>query len=119
MEALLNGGWPSGDGFKFVAAAVRRSLPGLGGRTKDILPRVHRSLVGFAKAKPQHSRLPFSWESFCGLVMVLLFQGKFDVALLILVMFVCYLRPSEGSGLLRRDLNYTLLARSVGSDTTP
>ena len=105
LEALLEGGRPSGDGSKFVAA-VRHSFPKLGGRTKDILPRVHRSLVGSAKAKPEHSRLPLPWESLCGLVMVLRFQNKLDTALLLLVMFVCYLRPSEGSGLLRRDLNY-------------
>ena len=37
LEALLGGERPSSDGFKFVAA-VRHSLPGLGGRTKDILP---------------------------------------------------------------------------------
>jgi hypothetical protein len=31
--------------------------------------------------------------------------GEDEVALLVLTLFVCYLRPSEGSGLLRRDLH--------------
>ena len=59
------------------------------------LPRMTRALQGFRKIAPGSSRYPLPWGILGALLGWLTSGGHHEMALALLVMFVCYLRPSE------------------------
>jgi integrase len=103
FDVLYLQGYGPGEGEKTLAALQfmdvrfknRGSLAAL---------RAVRALKGWRKAAPPGSRLPLPLLLVQGLVMALHFMGKPDVGLYVAMLFVTYMRPSEGLALRGRDV---------------
>ena len=63
------------------------------------LPRTTRALAGFRKIAPGASRFPLPWEILGAMIGWMSAYGHGEMALAMMVMFVCYLRPSELMGI--------------------
>ncbi len=74
-------------------AALVHCLPDLNIQTS--LPRMLRALNGFRKLSPGSSRFPLPWEVLGAMIGWLTSFGHAEMALALIVMFTCYLRPSE------------------------
>ena len=94
LESLfLEGFGPSLAGR--VLSALAWAVPGLPRPLRLGLPRAHRALQGWKRHAPGHSRPPLPWLVVAGLASVLL-EGKLPLmGVAIILMFGCYLRPSE------------------------
>jgi len=68
------------------------------------LPRTKSAVRGFQRLSPGLSRAPLPWVAVCALVGASLFLGEMDYAMLLVIQFVCYLRPSEVLGLLGSEM---------------
>ncbi|CAK0837412.1 unnamed protein product [Prorocentrum cordatum] len=101
LDVLLEEGNEYGDAEKVVAAVKHHmfSVPGV-----NVMPRVTRALKGFRKKRPPRSRAPIPRLVMAGLVTVLKFWGLHDLALMVLMSWVAYLRPGEARGLKVKDL---------------
>jgi hypothetical protein len=98
MNASYLDGEHSFVGSRLLSALsfVRPSL----GRPRDMcVPLAKQALRGWKKLAPGSSRSPLPWEFICGIAMLQIAQGQWDVALAILIGTVFYLRPGELLGL--------------------
>ena len=93
----------------YAFAAWVWSFPEFGKRGPRSLPRASRSLVGWKKMAPGWTRPPMPWACLA-LVLWTLLRGialqpaALQAALILTLMFSCYLRPSEPLKMLCTDL---------------
>ena len=92
------------EAFSRTLCAVAWGEPALGGPVRRLFPSAHASLAGWRRLQPGHSRPPLPRALALALAAVLAAQGKPDSGLCILVAFECYLRPSEATTLLAKQL---------------
>ncbi|CAK0857379.1 unnamed protein product, partial [Prorocentrum cordatum] len=100
-EFLLGGGGNMGN---VLLAAVAHFLGSLHKRAATQLPRAHRAAAAWARRAPGRTRLPLPRRVVFAIAGVLLRDGHSRLAICILVMFACYLRPGEAAKLRRRHL---------------
>jgi hypothetical protein len=88
-------GHPVEDGTKSLAA-LRYFLPQVdrkhGG---EALPRASRALAGWVKRAPRMSRPPFPLQALMLVILDLVARGMTEPALMLALLFTCYLRPNE------------------------
>ena len=87
-----------------VFAALGYYNPTLKKDAGIVLPAARQAAKGWKRLSPPTSRMPVPWELVCALANALMADGCRDAALLMLLSFVCYLRPSEAAKLQVRDL---------------
>jgi len=63
------------------------------------LPRAVRAARGFRRLAPGHSRAPLPWVALVALATTAAATGLWEMAVALVLQFVCYLRPSELLGL--------------------
>ncbi|CAK0846173.1 unnamed protein product [Prorocentrum cordatum] len=100
-EFLLGGGGNMGN---VLLAAVAHSLGSLHKRAATQLPRAHLAAAAWARRAPGRTRLPLPRRVVFAIAGVLLRDGRSRLAICILVMFACYLRPGEAAKLRGRHL---------------
>jgi hypothetical protein len=59
-------------------------------------PEAVRALKGWHRTYPPKARLPLPWEGVCWIALEALMEDEMQIALLLLLVFVFFLRPSEG-----------------------
>jgi hypothetical protein len=89
---------------KTMMAALVYYNPFLHRQTGVKLPNARQALRGFQRLRPPCSRLPFPWEVICAVGHYLKNHLQEESALVLLLMFACYLRPSEPHKARVRDL---------------
>jgi len=101
LEELYFEGYDGGEAGKLMAAwsAVH---PEYGPHGTLLLPHAARAAKGFRRLAPSRSRAPLPLAFACAIAMCALHERRFEEALMWLVMFVAYLRPSEALTLLCR-----------------
>ncbi|CAK0896163.1 unnamed protein product, partial [Prorocentrum cordatum] len=100
-EFLLGGGGNMGN---VLLAAVAHFLGSLHKRAATQLPRAHRAAAAWARRAPGRTRLPLPRRVAFAIAGVLLRDEHSRLAICILVMFACYLRPGEAAKLRGRHL---------------
>ncbi|CAE7231430.1 gag-pro-pol [Symbiodinium sp. CCMP2456] len=103
LDELFNEGEDLSMG-QYMVAAVLYKLPYLKSPKQVLLPFVKQSLQGWKRLDPPKSRLPLPWEIVCLLAIMALAMGEVEIAMFMLVSFVCYLRPGEAGRLRVGDL---------------
>ena len=87
---LFNAGLSVGEGSKTLAAVLHFWPHG-----RHQLPRAWRAIKGWTKLAPMRTRSPMPWLALmCG-IGAALHQGSVDLAMAMLLQFVCYLRANE------------------------
>ena len=102
MNSLFFAGHQAWRGQKLLAslAFLDGSLGRLGSKK---IPRAWRALKGWLVKTPPRSRMPQPWPIWCGIMCDLVLRGFRGMALVVLFMVTCYLRPSEAMGLKHGD----------------
>ncbi|CAK0908584.1 unnamed protein product, partial [Prorocentrum cordatum] len=100
-EFLLGGGGNMGN---VLLAAVAHFLGSLHKRAATQLPRAHRAAAAWARRAPGRTRLPLPRRVVFAIAGVLLRDGRSRLAICVLVMFACCLRPGEAAKLRGRHL---------------
>lgn len=89
---------------EYAVSAVRAMLPQYSGRSGVGLPRAERALKGFRRLRPSKSRYPMPWPLTAATIMALWALNQSQMALMVLLLHVCYLRPGEARQLRVEDL---------------
>ncbi|CAK0790711.1 unnamed protein product, partial [Prorocentrum cordatum] len=92
------------EAFSRALCAVAWGEPALGGPVRRLFTSAHSSLAGWTRHQPGHSRPPLPRLLALAFAAALASPGKPDSGLCILAMFECYLRPSEATTLLAKQL---------------
>ena len=87
---LFNAGLSVGEGSKTLAAVLHFWPHG-----RHQLPRAWRAIKGWNKLAPMRTRSPMPWLALMCCIGAALHQGLVDLAVAMLLQFVCYLRPNE------------------------
>ena len=103
MNKLFFDGHQSWRGQKLMAALAHVDC-GFGRKGCRHLPRAWRALKGWLLKTPGRTRKPQPWCFWAAVSADLNRRGHLDMALYVLLLVSCYLRPSEGLGLRRGDL---------------
>ena len=103
MNKLYFEGHQSWRGSKLMAALAHVD-GGFGRKGGRHLPRAWRALKGWLLKTPGRSRRPQPWCFWAAIAADLNRRGLLDMALYVLLLVSCYLRPSEALGLRRGDL---------------
>ena len=77
----------------YVTAAVLYKVPGTKGL--HALPKTQQSMKGWRRLRPPRARMPVPYEAVCLLAMAAVQVQQYQIALILLLMFHLYLRPSE------------------------
>ena len=94
MNSLFFQGHQAWRGQKLLASiAFLDSSLGRNGARK--IPRSWRALKGWMLKTPPRSRLPQPWMLWCGIMADLSHRGFRAMAIMLLLMVTCYLRPSD------------------------
>ena len=86
----VHAGW-SGKAF----SSIGFYLPEYSGAMKDLLPRAKAAQAGWKKLTPSRSRLPIPFELLAAIFHCLVTMNRWESALIMLLCFSLYLRPSE------------------------
>ncbi|CAE8603762.1 unnamed protein product [Polarella glacialis] len=70
----------------------------------QLMPRARLSLKGWKRLAPPEARLPYPWEVVAAIANHFVAKFLFEAAILMILMFVCYLRPSEAHRLRVKDV---------------
>jgi len=84
-----------------LMAVAKFHLPAFGKAGSRRLPRAGQALRGFRRLAPGRTRLPLPWEAVALIAEQLALDGYWATALLVVLAFHCYFRPSEGFKLTR------------------
>ena len=103
LEGLFDIGAGIDSGIRAVAS-LKFFHPLLGKGTTGALPRASRCLKGWGLAAPPRQRLPVPLEGLGAVIGLLILRGLWEMGLRLFIQFICYLRPGECSGLLRKQL---------------
>jgi len=87
-------GYAAEQGEKTLAA-LQHFHPEYGKFGRHSLPLTGRCLKGWRRIAPGHARLPIPWLALMAMVGQALFENQTSLALALLIMFFCYLRPGE------------------------
>ena len=79
---------------EFLLCALRFYVPSFRESTV-VLPRAHRALRGYRRLSPGFSRAPLPAVALSALVGSALFAQDLELAVAMVVCFICYLRPGE------------------------
>ena len=96
-------GFSANKGEKLLRALMRK-VPEFGRFGNRHVPRCHRALEGWRRRTPPRSRDPHAFPIWATLIWEFCRAGEWLMAIYILVMVVCYFRPSEPLGIQRRDV---------------
>ena len=96
------GVWPA-IGSKTLAAMLH-FFPTLGPSMRIAFPGSYRALQGWQRHMPARSRLPLPFAGLVAILIGLLGSGNILIAVMLLTGFSAYLRPTELTSLLRRQL---------------
>ena len=77
-----------------LVASIQYYCPQLASSPKHALGRTRRAMKGFAKLAPHRSRVPLPWEWAAGIATIMVKEGSFEEALVLLLQFDSYARPS-------------------------
>ena len=103
MNSLFFRGHQAWRGQKLLASlAFLDSSLGRNGARK--IPRSWRALKGWMLKTPPRSRLPQPWMLWCGLMADLSHRGFRAMAIMLLLMVTCYLRPSDAMRMRHGDI---------------
>lgn len=86
----------------YVTAAVIFHVPGTKGLAA--LPRAQQAMKGWRKLCPPRSRMPIPYEAICLVANKAMDLGQHEIALVLMMTFLLYLRPGEAFSLRVRDL---------------
>lgn len=103
MNKLYFDGHQSWRGQKLMSALAHIDC-GFGKKGGRLLPRAWRALKGWLLKTPGRTRKPQPWCFWAGVAADLNRRGHLDMALYVLLLVSCYLRPSECLSLRRGDL---------------
>ena len=78
-----------------VVAGVRHFSPMISSRGGSTLPRVHRALQGWTKMAPSAQRLPIPRCLAFAAAGIMIIHHHPSMAVFVMLIYVCYLRPSE------------------------
>ncbi|CAK0903488.1 unnamed protein product [Prorocentrum cordatum] len=84
-----------------MMAVAKFHLPAFGKSGGRSLPRAGQSLRGWRRLAPGRARLPLPWEAVALLAEQLVLDGYWTTAVLVVLSFHCYFRPSGGFKLKR------------------
>ena len=89
---------------ELTVASARHLLPGLASSRAVPMPRVERALKGFRRTRPTRSRHPLPLEVMAGIANFIVAQGHWLMAAMVVIIFVCYLRPGEALKARKEDI---------------
>ncbi|CAE8609395.1 unnamed protein product, partial [Polarella glacialis] len=91
------------EGLRLYSAFTARN-PDFGRNGHLKLPRTSRAFTGWKKLAPSMTRPPMPWEFVCLIVVTMINMGQLQAALLGVLLFSTYCRPSEVLMLREKDL---------------
>ena len=85
-------------------AAITYNRTDVARAPKEALARTRRAVKGFVKLAPHRSRIPLSWEWVTGIAVKLLMEKEWEAAVMLLLIFDTYARPSAITRMRTEDL---------------
>jgi integrase len=89
---------------KTLLAAIIWIHPAWHRQAAALFPQSRQALRGWHRLNPPQARLPLPWEAVAAVACFLCGELKYQAALMLILSFVCYLRPSEPYRLRVRDI---------------